>query len=254
MKFKSAALILSVLILSSCASISNSLDANRARNVQKVAIVAFEINQERATDNLGISGFKALNEGEDKDSKELQTMAINVANNFSSQIQSKTQWKVTPIKDMINNSAYKAKYQTAMTGAREVMMSNFAKSYVVNPKGILDVMAFRKMTLEERKTLAMNLGVDALAEVVVFNSMHQSMYSLGHISGDAAFAYSGRANLQVYGLDSTDPIWRSQNVEGEKTEKSDELSEKLSKREKISILGEKASYSAIEKLVGNYKL
>ncbi|MBY0416053.1 MAG: hypothetical protein K2Q18_17915 [Bdellovibrionales bacterium] len=252
MKLKSLLAIISALVLSSCASTPN-VDANRARNVQKVAIVAFEIGQEKATDNLGISAIKSMAEGEDKDSWQLQGMATNVVNTVAAKIQKTTQWKVSPMTEVVANKDYKALVDASAKSGNGVFLSAMGKTFTINPKGMMDSTSFRKLSDAQRKELAKSLGVDALAEVVLFNNMEQSFMSFGHVSGDAAFAFTGTANLQVYGLDSKDPIWRSQNVKGERTEKSSTLSGAMSKRERIAALAEKASTSAIDKLMERYK-
>ncbi len=253
MKIKIFLCFLSVLSFCACSSLSPKLDAERAKNVHKVAIVAFEIIQQKATDNLGLGAFKSLKDGPDAESEELKKMALNVANSFAKQIQSKTNWQVVPMKDVIANAEYHKKVESEMTGARGVLTASKG-SESIYPKGLLDVAAFRRISQEERVRLAQALGVDALVEIISVNSMEQSWLSLGHATGDGAFAITAKAGLQVYDLRSDDPIWRSQNVSGEVTEKSDSLPENLSKRERLSQLGEKAANSAIQKLMETYSL
>lgn len=246
-------LIIPMMILSSCAGLSKKFDEARAKNVKKVAIVAMEIQQYKPTDNLGLGQLHTLKEGRDGDSTEMQTMAKNVITQFSSKLQNKTGWQILSLEQMMKNLAYKNKVTSAMNGARSVLVAD-KKIESIYLKETLDLMAFRKMSLDERNDLAKALGVDAVAELLILNEIDQSRFSLGHLTGNADFAYIGRANLQVYSPGSEDPIWRNQNVEGVKTKNSDELPKSMSKLEKLSKLGEEASTSAATKLVNEYPL
>lgn len=241
------------LSLSACASMSNKFEADRAKNVRKVAVVAIEIQQQKPTDNWGISALKTIAAGRDGDSKELQSMAKGFADNFTASLEKKTSWNVMPIDKVMANPLYKSKTDAAMTGMRQTLpLEKNAEGVYL--KGMMDVYAFRKMTVADRDQLAKSLGVDALAELVVFTSMDQSWLALGHISGNAAFNLKSRANFQVYGRSSEDPLWRAQNHDGEQTESSDALPEKLSRLERMSTLGQKAAISAGDKLLQSYPL
>ena len=251
MKFKSVLFLGLSSVLFGCASMTQKLDANRAKAVHKLAILAVEVHQQQPTDNLGIGAFKSLKEGRDSDSGELQAMALKVSNNFASEIQKKTTWQIVPMKDVVANADYKAKFTDATSGMHTVSMTG-QNMMVVNANGMLDVAQFRKMSIPERAKLAKSLGADAIAEVTIVNSIDQSMYSIGHLTGDGAFAMTSRANLQVYDLNSEDPLWRSQNVAGETTSKSDQLPANMSKRERLAKLGEQAANSAVQKLVQTY--
>ncbi|MDO9180977.1 MAG: hypothetical protein Q7U04_01150 [Bacteriovorax sp.] len=253
MKIKTILFSLSLLNLVACSSLTHQFDAKRAQGIHKVAIVAFEIHQQKPADNLGIGALSSMNQGLDKEAAVLKKMGLKVANNFSAQIEKKTKWQVLPINTVIANPAYKERVAGTMTGMRSVTM--VGPSYEsIYPDGLLDMAAFRKLTLEERAKLAKDLGVDALAEVNIMNNIEQSRFSLGHAFGGGSFAFSGSASLEVYDVTSNDPVWRSQNVSGEVTEKSEDLSDKMSKIEKLSTLGEKASNMAISKLVESYSL
>ena len=92
-----------------CSSLTQKLDANRAKSVRKLAIMAVDIHQQQPTDNLGLSAFKSLKEGKDSDSAELQVMALKVTNNFATEIQKKTNWQIIPVKDVVANAERMAK-------------------------------------------------------------------------------------------------------------------------------------------------
>lgn len=253
MKIRFFLLSIFILALSSCSSFGNKFDAARAKKIHKVAIVAIEIHQQKAADNFKIGAIMQLKDGNPGDSPELQNMARKIFDNLATQLQKKTGWQVLSIDQMVSNSEYKKKYDKDMTGARRVLTTSDDME-TIYPKQILDVMSFRKMSLEERAAMAKSLGVDAVAEVIVTNSIEQSMYSLGHIMGHGDFSFVGHASLQIFDFKSEDPIWRSQNMTGEKTKSSEAFSANSSKLEKLSRLGEEASVSAIQKLVQSYPL
>jgi hypothetical protein len=252
MKIKNVLFILITAGLFGCAGMTQKLDANRAKSVRKLAIFAVEVHQQQPTDNLGLGAIKSISEGKDSDSVELQSMAFKVANNFASEIQKKTKWQIIPIKDVAANVDYKAKFTAANSGLHMVSMTGNSM-VVINAQGLLDVTQFRKMSIPERAKLAKSLGVDAVAEITIVNTLDESMFSIGHLTGDGAYAMTSRANLQVYDLNSEDPLWVSQNVDGEPTAKSDELPANLSKRERLAKLGEQAAGSAVKNLVQTYK-
>lgn len=251
MKLKMGLVLLSTTIFFGCSSMTQKLDANRAKSVRKLAIFAVDIHQQQPTDNLGLGAFKSLKEGKDSDSVELLGMATKVTSHFAAEIRKKTNWQIVPIKDVTNNPDYKAKFTSATSGLHMTSMTGKGMT-VVNVEGLLDVAQFRKMSIPERAKLAKALGVDAVAEITIVNSLEESMYSIGHLTGDGAYAMTSRANLQVYDLISEDPLWVSQNVEGETTGKSDELPAGLSKRERLAKMGEQAASSAVQKLVQTY--
>ncbi len=106
------------------------------------------------------------------------------------------------------------------------------------------------MKYAEQVQLAKQLGVDAFAEVIVLQNIHQG-YGLGNISGDGPFSYSARSNLRVFALDSEEPIWQIQNVDGAETGSSVDLGN-LPKAGRIAKLGEKASLSSLKKLAADF--
>jgi hypothetical protein len=246
-------LSLSIFTLASCSNLTQKFSADRAKEIHKVAIVAIEIQQQKPTDNLNISALMNIKGGNPGESKEMQSMARKVSDNLISQLHNKTGWQVVSIEKMIANSDYKKRVAADMTGARRVLVVS-DKMQSVYPKDILDAMAFRKMSIEDRTKLAKSLGVDAVAELIIINNIDQSMFALGHIMGTADFSYTAQANLQVYAPQSEEPVWRSQNITGAKTKSSGDLPENLSKLEKLSQLGEEASSTAIKNLVQTYPL
>ena len=57
---------------------------------------------------------------------------------------------------------------------------------------------------------------------------------------------------QVFGFDSEEPLWRVQNIDGEKSKSSKDLKGKKSVLEKLSIIGYESSKSSIDKTVNYY--
>ncbi len=231
-----------------CSSLSHKFDADRAKQIKRVAVVAIEIHQQRPADNLGLGKIKELSEGQSSQNDGFQTMTQKTAEYFILQLRRQSRWEVLSVDQVKNHPAYKQTVAQYMSGARTVMIGaeNSERIYMNN---FLDIMAFRKMSVSERDQLAKALGVDAIAELMISQSMKQSMFSLGHISGDGAFSLIARANLQLFGLNSEEPVWRSQNVDGEMSRNSDDLPEKMSKTARLAALGEEASMSAVSKVV-----
>ena len=243
------------LSITACASLSQKFEADRAQKIKKVAIVAFEIQQQVPTDNLAISGLMNLAKGgtPEGSSPEMLNMAKKASQNFAAELQKETKWQVLPMSQVLANPAYAQKVAAAMQGLRDTM-PQLKNSVQVVPTGALDVVAFRKMSSEEKTQLAKSLGVDALAEVLIHSYVDQSWISLGHASGTAPFSAYSIAHLQLFATDWENPVWRSQNVRGEKTESSETLPENYTRLQRMSAIGEKSTSLVTQKLMQTFPL
>lgn len=242
--------LLACLFLSGCAGLSFKIDKDKTSKVRKVAILAIEIQQQQPKDALGFAKASELKEGAQSDSPEFQTMAQNSYNIVVQNLAQQTKWQVTPLEKLRANADYKNRVEEAMTGVRMTSMNSDAD--IVALKGTLDSMAFRRTSAAEKAKIAKSLGVDAIAEVVLIQTIDQG-YSFGNLTGDAPFAFTTRANMQVYDSHGgEEPIWRIQNVDGELSPNSSSLRGQLSKKQKLALIGEKSSSSAISKMVESY--
>lgn len=233
-----------------CAGVK--FDEARAKRVKRMAIISFEIQQARPTDNLGIARAGELKNGVPGDSPELQAMAKNIFSDLNTQLKKKTGWNTLTFDEISANRKYESKVKQAMEGAR--LTSMVADGYeLISLHGLLDIYAFRKLNYDQQVKLAKDLGVDAFAEVTIYQAKDQSWMSLGHLSGDAAFSYRTRMNLWVYGLDSPEPIWRIQNVDGEMSPDSDTLPKQTSRLERRAQIGQLSAKSAVLNLVQEYQ-
>lgn len=252
LKINFVALMAHIAFLSSCANMSSKFETEKIKNVRSVAIVAVEIHQKKTTDNLGLGKLKsAMSGGSDSESPEMQSMISKVVDTLGTQLQQKTNWKVISQKVVLANTQYQKMVEEKMSGLRHATVKS-ADYETVIPNGMLDATNFAALKPNERAQLAKALSVDAVVEIMMVNGIEQSMFSLGHISGDGDFAMKGTARLQVFEVSSEDPIWRSKHLEGSETENSDKLPKSLSRRQKLSILAEKASVSAIQKVVDTF--
>ncbi len=246
-----------MVFLTSCAGLTQKFDAENAQKIKSVAVVAVEIHQGKPTDNMGLSAFSNLMNGKVDHSKNPtnQTMAKNVIANFNDELAKKTKWNVKSIQEVTSNQTYKNKFTTAMSGTFRTTMMTSDKYDAIYPDQFLDVAAFRKMPAEERLELAKSLGVDAIIELIVYQDIQQSMFDVGHISGDGIFSYIATANMQLFMPQfNAEPVWRSQNVKGLQSKLSSDLPAKFNKEEKFGKLGEEASASAIQNILNNYTL
>lgn len=242
--------IFMAIALGGCATAR--FDAEKNHQVKKLAILGIEIQQQQPTDNLGIKKLMSLKEMKRVgDTDELQEMSKNIFNDIAGQIQKKTGWTVVSHEKMLSNPEYSAKVNQKMSGARLTSMTGQGYE-IVTVKGELDAYAFKALTHEERAKLARALGADAFAIVTIYEQIDQPWLSLGHISGDAEFTFWARSNMDVYGLQSDEPIWRTQNVDGDKTVKSTALPN-LPVRGRIAKLGKDAAAVSFAKLVDSYK-
>ncbi|MES2855539.1 MAG: hypothetical protein V4692_06740 [Bdellovibrionota bacterium] len=241
------------IVLSGCASFGPKLDASRAKSVKTVAIIGFEVQQQQPTDNFGINKFKnAVDNGGIQNSPQYQGMAKNIYETLANNIQQKTKWNVVSYQKLTANKAYSAFVKEKMEGMRSTsMMGQGAELIPLN--GVLDVMAFRKMSMEQKAAFAKDLGVDAIAEYTVIQSIDQPWMSVGHAVGMASFEYKSRSNLIVYSPNNEEPLWQIQNVDGQPVS-SKGTAEGLSQMERVAKVGSDSAQSSITKMVENYNV
>lgn len=244
--------LFALALVTGCAGTGTKLDAHRAKGVKTVAIIGFEVQQQQPTDNAGINALKnAVDNGGLPNSRELQTMATNVYTDLTTQLQAKTGWKVLSWNEIATNPTYKGIWTPMMSGWHATAVTG-QNTEVVPLNGLLDVTAFRKLSATEKANIAKALGVDAIAEYTVYQSISQPWASVGHWNGQASFEYKSRSNLVVWSPNSADPIWQIQNVDGlPESSKAAPAGPQLSK---IGWVGAKSANSSITALVNNWKL
>ena len=254
MKFSSVGSILilaSVFMqLTACSSLSRKYDAARATKVKKIAVMSFEVQQEQPKDALGLSRLNEIKEGRRGDRTEFQVMATQIYNQLLTDLGQKTKWKTVSLNELSANKNYAKLVTDSTTGFHQVSMTS-RNAEIINVKPILNNVAYRKMTHQEKVKLAREFGADAFAEIVISEQIDQG-YSFGNLTGNAPFTFTGRANLIVHGLDSDEPLWQIQNVDGKPTLKSNTLPPELDQNQRLAKLGEEAAVSAVKTLVEDF--
>ena len=235
--------------LSACSSLSHKYDEPRAKAVNKVAVLSFEIVQEQPGDSLGLAKFKELKQGKPQDSAELQGMAKQIYTQLLTKIQNKTGWKTVSLTSLAADQAYQKRVTDSTTGLHAVSITGNLDNAIINVPLVMNNVAFRKMTYDEKAKIARDLGANAFAEFVLYEQIDQGM-SFGNLVGNAAFAFKGRSNLIVYGMGNPEPLWQIQNVDGPKSAKQDGPSE--GRLGRLAKAGEEAADTSISKLVENY--
>lgn len=244
--------LFTLALIAGCAGMGTKLDAQRAKNVKTVAVIGFEIQQQQPTDNFGIVSMKNnIDNGGVQNSREFQGMATNIYNDLTTQIAAKTGWKVLSFEQVTKNKVYEGIATPMMSGFRTTSYLP-QHTELIPANGLLDVTAFKKLTPAEKENIAKALGVDAVAEYTIFQSISQPMLSFGHLNGQASFEYKSRSNLVVFAPTSTDPIWQIQNVDGMPA--SSKNSTAKHQLEKIANVGTTSATSSITNLVNNYKV
>lgn len=232
-----------------CASLGTKFDAQKAKGVKRVALLSVEILQEQPKDALGFAKAGELKHGRMAESDDLRAMSTNVFREVAGQLKSKTGWDVVELDTMVGHPAYRALHQKMETGLRTVTMTGKDTEIVPVP-GVLSNASFRKLSHGEKLKLARAMGADAYAEFVVIQDIHQG-FSIGNLTGDAAFSFTSRAGLRMFTAASEEPVWQIQNVEGEKSPDSETV--EGPKAVKLARIGELSAQSSIRKLVGTYK-
>ncbi len=244
--------VLSSIAIAGCASMGEKLDAGRAKAIRRVAILSFEVQQQKPTDNLGFTQLEALKNGSPADSKELQTMASTILKKAQENLEKQTGWKFTAVEKVRTSPAYANKV-TASTSGWQAMTADTTKYEIVRIPGTMGLSNFRNLKFDEQTAIAKELGVDAFAELVVVENIDQSALSFGHAFGRGAFSFTAQTSLRVWGLDSPEVLWQVNSIQGQASQNSDALDEKLSKHERLARIGEEAALSSLQRLAEKYK-
>jgi len=243
-------MMVGVLFLTGCASMKTKFEADKAAKIKKVALLSVEIIQQQPKDALGFAKAGELKQGRMVESADFKQMSRNVFNEISRELEQKTGWDVIALDTMANNSSYRSIYDKMESGLRQVTMTAQGSEVVPVP-AVLGNASFRKMSHADKMKLARELGADAYAEFSVIQDIDQG-FSIGNLTGDAAFAFTSRSNLRMFTAESEEPMWQIQNVDGDKSQDSDTL-EGASKVQKLARIGEISALSSIKKLVGTYR-
>lgn len=250
MKIQSILLAALALGLTACGSMGRKYDAQRAQGVRKIAVLSFEIHQQQPKDSLGFSRMNELKEGRRGDRPEFQKMATNVYSILLDTIEAKTKWKPVPLAQLNANKDYTKRVLDSTTGFHQVSMTT-ANTEILNVKTVMNQVAFRKMSFANKAKIAKDLGADAFAEYIQYQEIDQN-FGFGNLTGQAPFAFTGRSNLIVYGLDREEPIWQIQNIDGPKSSNSKKLPESMDQMQKLAKVGEEAAATSIRALVEQY--
>lgn len=250
--FKTALLIAITTSLTACAGMGGHFDAERAPKVKTVAIIGYEILQEMPSDTMGIAKISdAKDHGGIENSPQLQLAVKNAYNDLALKLGKNAGWQVMNYEDITTNKTYAMTVKDKMSGIRSVnMMGVTGKHKLVVAKNMLDVTAFRKMKLEDRAAMAKALHVDAVAELMVIQTISEG-FSMGLVSGDGPFDYTTRINFAVFEPTNDTPVWRVNNVDGQKTS-SKALPKETIRIEKIAKTTLTAAQSANSNLASKY--
>lgn len=238
--------VLPFLILTACSSMGRKFDAERAKNVRKIAILSFEIHQEQPKDALGFLRLNELKEGRRGERPEFQRMATHVYSLLADALEAKMKWKPVALADLSRSQDYKKRVVDSTTGFHQVSMTT-ANTEIINVKTVLNQVAFRKLAFADKVALAKSLNADAFAEYIQYQQIDQG-FGLGNLTGKAPFAFTGRSNLIVYGIDREEPIWQIQNIDGTKSESSSQLPQSMDQNQKLAKIGESAATTSIRAL------
>ncbi len=252
---KHLTLALAILAMPACAGMGNKYDSARASSVKKVVILGFEIEEQQPKDGLGVSGINDLKDGAFADAPATKRGADAIYAEFVKTLNARTHWQTAQLKDLQSNPQFAEYQKDKMSGLRQVTMTGIGsggpKVEIIFPDGALDQTAFRKLTREQKVAFAKSFGADAYGEVMLYQTIEQSI-DFGNFVGLGNFDFKTRANLRLFGLDSDEPIWQIQNVDGDSSFNSKTLPKTMPKRERLATVSLDSARSAIAKLVATY--
>lgn len=243
---KNLALSLCLLALvSSCAS--KKYNPTQIEKVRRVAILSFVVYQDKPKDSLGLGSLtKGAKNGNSESSPEMKQLAQNTYSYLAQALSKKIGKEVLPLKTVKSDAEYRQFYKKKMEGFR---LGGYQgdKVEMVFVDGIVDQYNFQGMDYEKKVAVAKSVNADAFVEFHAFQQIDQS-WGFGNLTGNADFAFQTRSNLTMFNLTSEEPILRVQNIDGQKSRNSKELTSGTQMK-KLSIIGLESAKSSIKELM-----
>lgn len=242
---KSTLPIFIALTVGACGSLGGKkLEDQQRQKINKVAILSFSLSQQQPADNLGIGAFTKSASGQtvDAESSELKELTKTVYDQLENGLEKALGKDVVDRESVVSNTAYKNMFKDKMTGIRASAMPIKGTEFLY-VDGIIDQANFQGLPFAEKVKLAKSVGADAFVEFNGYQSISQG-WGLANAFGGGDFQLTTRSNITMYSIHSDEPIWRSQNIDGEKSKNSSEIKEG-SQLKKLKLIGVESAQSSI---------
>lgn len=245
-------LMVSMLMLGACASLK--VDKDQTQNVKRVAIVGFDVQQQRPVEMGDLFKVATHQDASSKAEVKGRSEAEHVAkmyNNLRQKLETENHWQVMSLDSVKANAAYQALFKDKTEGFQNRPIIN-DRYNLLQPAGILDSFAIRTTEADKLKQLQAALGVDALLVVgMTVNLNNSSMFA--SLIGQGKFQPYAITNAYMLQAKSNEQIWVDSNVKGEPVDNDEKNFMGLANEDKINQMAVMAADSSYNKLISNYK-
>ena len=236
------------LIVSGCSTLNVQKD--QVAKVKTVAVVGFSIIQDvpvtptislafGSKDNSMSSGFNgALCEN--------RSHAQLIEKNLTDHLAKDMGWKLVDAVVVQKSPIIDQTLQWQHSNGRPLQMIP-SKTKCYTDENIPEAFAFERKSLEERRQVMKDLGVDAVIVAQVRVELENS--SILSIVGGAEYQPRSTLNFAVYNAEQEDPIWRDTWARGEPEEKGIVAWMGFTNNDKLTAKIVSSSQSAFDKLV-----
>lgn len=247
-----ALLAVSALALGACASVK--VDKEKAQGVKKVAIIGFDVEQQRPVSTSDLIGVALKTKSTDPHAeiklRSESSHVVKMYDDLRQKLETSNKWKVLSMDQVKASSAYQAHFKDKTEGFQNRPMVN-ERYDVMSPPGILDSFAIYTTKGETLSKLQKDLGVDALAVVKITVNLNNDS-ALASMVGQGTFSPSASTALQLIDGRSNDKIWSESAAVGEKQSNGDKNFMGMADQEKINQLAVRAANSSYAKLIAQY--
>lgn len=241
-------------LLSGCAH--TTVEKDKLSSVRKVAIVGFDVQQQKAVGLGDLIGIAAKVKSENKadvamgqDSAHL----ISIYNDLRTQIEKETSWKVLTLEQLANNPIYTALYKEKTDGFQFRPQINNKYELLQAPK-VLDTFALRTTKEESLEALEKALGVDALLIVKVNVNIYKGgfIYAMKSLFGQAELEPQASTNLTLMQARTKSTLWNEASAQGEAVKSNEKTFLGLAEDQVVQRLSVQAAQSSFVTLFKQY--
>ena len=206
--------LLSMLLLTACGSLTKQKDDAQLSKVKKIAVVGFKAYLPTPTElGLNLNSGKVAGMSGGSMIPEKSTQTDNMLIEFNTSLRKRTQWNVMELQKMKSTPGYISAYEKTMKGwQNKVPPGSGMKGYLVD--GVMDNDATRILGLAGRDQLMEDLNVDAIAVVRVDVVLDGTT-----VMGIGSRKPKSQVHMQLFTKGGKAPIW-FETFEGETSSES----------------------------------
>ncbi|MES3037359.1 MAG: hypothetical protein V4736_05570 [Bdellovibrionota bacterium] len=242
-------IIVSIVGLSMFGCASNLVKSEEMKGVKKVAIVGFDLQQQRSVsgmDLLSIAAKVPVKNGASPALGAESTQAELAYKDFAANLNGKTGWSVMKIEDLRKNAAYTAFFKSKTEGLQNRPIIN-DRIDLLRPAGVVDNFAIMITEKEKLAQLAKDLGVDAVVTSTTTIDLNSNGV-FAAVTGNGEYKPSGKTTMLVKNAAAGENII-SLSAQGPKVEQGEKNIVGMSNEENLNKLALEATRLSVQNVM-----